>query len=157
MGKIVYLDSDAFLAWLKEEKNDIEFLELLSDVFGTENYTRMVSTLVYAEVFTENKEYDADFKKLMDKIEIFPMTADIAILAGKLRRIFPNKGKPREEQIYAPDMIHLATALLRGADYFCTKDKRLINLDGNKISEISEGKKITITKSPINPNRKLKF
>lgn len=155
---LVYLDSNVFLAWLNEERmDDPEFWEQVSDVLESQKYTLMTSALAYTEVFPRNAEDAEKFRALMDAVEVFPMTADIAKCAGKLRVALLNSERIAApaaggKGLQTPDAIHVATALLRGAEYFCTKDHGILKLEEDINFQVTRGKKIKITRTPLNRN-----
>ncbi|MGH7195955.1 MAG: type II toxin-antitoxin system VapC family toxin [Candidatus Saccharimonadales bacterium] len=90
---------------------------------GNSGAELIVSELTFLELLAKSNFSDIEAQGLYEQSQKLPLRAQpvaIAVLlrAAKLRR--------QHNSIKTPDAIHLATAILRGCDYFVTNDHKLL-------------------------------
>jgi predicted nucleic acid-binding protein len=127
-GQLVYIDTNCFIYLLEDhpvfgDKSQRLFAALEGGVFRA-----VTSVLTLTEIMTgpfklgEN-ELAAEYARLL---ETFPGLQ----LQNIDRSIARQAAMFRSTGIRAPDALHLATAVQRGASVFVTSDKRLIRVQG---------------------------
>ncbi len=97
----------------------------------SEAYRLAVSTLLYVEVLESTMPAPAigQFEKFMQNramISIVAVDIRVARKAQMIRDTLRKKG----ESVSTPDAVHIATAIVSGAQFFHTFDDRLLRLNG---------------------------
>lgn len=127
---LIYLDATIFIQWLQNQPSEeTERTRQLISEIEIGNFQVVLSAILFAEVFPHHKNNKlsfAKFENLCAQFELRALDARIARKAVEYREKFNLK---------APDAIHLATAVLYKAEYFCTTDKKLLKRNDN-FSEI---------------------
>jgi predicted nucleic acid-binding protein len=161
MSKLrVYWDSCAWLGLINEEEDKWPGCEYIISQAFKGNVEILVSTLTLAEVF--KTKCDAPYKSLAEErdiiiedffdqnfIVIASVDEEVAKKARACLRYFGDKGLKKPQ-----DAIHLATALLYGAEQLHTFDgSDLLCLNG--IVTRDDGRQLIITKPPEEPEEEL--
>lgn len=139
--KKIYWDTCIFLAWLKEEKNEIGVMEGIEEVVRKIHNNEIIlitSQITYIEVLQSRLDSDAQ-KKWKDifnrrNYQMGDVTPKVGEKSHFIRDYYDQKGIKLSTQ----DSIQLATAIIYGADEFHTLDGSgkprngdLIPLNGN--------------------------
>lgn len=131
------LDSNLFIYLFEAGGREARTFGLLLDAAEASATTMIVSSLTLAEVsvgpavLQDEVMADryADAIRSIRRLDVVPMTADIAVDAGLLR------GRTGYSQ---PDAIHLATARHAGATAFVTNDRRLRSLPRLEVVQLAD-------------------
>lgn len=149
-SKLICWDTSVLIEWIKGEgkvndksqKDKVSKIRTVVDYLESNSCKIVFSTLVYTEVLegTMSEQAVVNFKNLManrEIVEILAVDIRVAEKAGTIR----NKS---QKKISAPDAIHIATAIISGAEAFHTFDKKLLRLNGK-----DEVNKLAITDCDI--------
>ena len=141
---LICWDSSVLISWLRGDEDAGRNRATRAVVQHVESGTSrlVVSTLLYVEVLESRMPAGAveQFKKFMQNrhtVEI--MAVDIRV-AERAQAIRNNSSRV----LSAPDAVHIATAILSGAELFHTFDEALLRLSGK-----DEVKGLTITACEI--------
>lgn len=121
---IIALDSNIFIRALDDPgplgEKSRTFLEKLKRFPSRVFISVMVLEEFFVKVYKQQREKDLedilDFITLDGLVHLIEVNKNIALLAAKIRA---------QNNIKAPDAIHLASAIESGAKVFITTDKRL--------------------------------
>jgi predicted nucleic acid-binding protein len=129
---LYYWDTCLFLAWLKDETRKSGEMDGVRDIIQRmkrRDVKLMTSVLTIVEVL-ETKipvGIDSAFKDLLKRMNRQSVDIRVAALASDLR----NHYAKNNQNLKAPDAVHLATAIHYRADEFHTFDDRLLSFSGN--------------------------
>lgn len=132
MTPLICWDSDILIHWISYDgtgySDEMQPIKSVVDYVKNNSCKLAVSTLVYAEVLEGKmtKEEMERFRNFMrNKTMIQSRVVDIPVAekAGEIRS---------RSNIKTPDAIHIATAIVIGAESFHTFDDRLLRLNGKE-------------------------
>lgn len=120
----ISLDSNIFIRALDDKSSLGDSVRILLEHIKQVQPRIFISTILLEEflvkVFKQKRElelaYIMDFLTLGGLVSILDINKEIAITAAKLRAKY---------SIKAPDAIHLASAILAGANIFITTDRKI--------------------------------
>lgn len=138
----IYWDTSVLIAWLMDERCwPIDVLEGIEDVvyaLEKEEIILMTSTMTRSEVFlgklteAQKEKYEA----LMHRKSLQEIVPDSRVTARSSLIREQYKSKPVRVEVRTPDAIHLATAILYGADELQCLDgtggRGLLRFNGQK-------------------------
>ena len=149
---LLYWDTNIFLTYYFIQKNDIRLYQGIADMvttFESGSHEVITSVITRVEVLpsqTPSREAYNDIQHFFGRIVLLPVDRRIGDLAAKLRdSSHAAKGKHNLE---VPDAIHIATAVVAGADYLCTNDTKMLNL-GSEWIRNQIGGEMQIIKPPL--------
>jgi len=125
---IVALDSNILIAGLSlSEAHSVTAQKLVHDIIAG-RHQAAASSIIYTEVLRaeQGSGFESDLVEyigLIDNLTTLPADNQICTQAGLLRIKYGRTLK-------IPDALHLATALVAGADVFITNDKALAKVAG---------------------------
>lgn len=118
---LIALDSNVFIAALAgSEPHSRQAQQLIRDV-AAGKHKAIASSIIYGEVLGLANREEADIERFFAAIPhlvTIPADDGICLAAAQLRRRGGGKLK-------LPDALHIATALMAGAEVFITNDKSL--------------------------------
>lgn len=128
---LICWDSCVVIAWIKEEPARMKAIEPVVKNLEAGYYNLIVSLLVYPEVLESRMSHEAitKFERFMQNREalgIFAVEQRVVKKAQTIRNRTPESAKI----ISTPDAIHVATAIVSGANMLHTFDKGLLSLNG---------------------------
>lgn len=123
-SQIISLDSNIFIRALDDEgplgSKARDLLEYLKQIQPKIFISTIVLEEFLVKVFKQQRQsqinYILDFLTLDGLVGILDINKEVAIMAAKIRAKYAVK---------APDAIHLASAIVSGADLFITTDKKI--------------------------------
>jgi predicted nucleic acid-binding protein len=128
--RIIYWDTTCWLAWLNGEGTEVwsaSVVEGIKDVVEEAENNKVIlftSTITRAEIFEAklSQEQKDKYSKLLRRHNVTQVEPSIRVMdrASQIREYHSNQREKR--RISTPDAIHLATAMLNGADEFQTMD-----------------------------------
>ncbi len=137
MGRLIAIDTDVLIYFYEDRKGlgdsaekilrAIDIGKVLG-VFSSVGITELL-TLPLREERQDIVDYYRDDLYNFPNLRIVPIDVTIAENAAKLRAIYGLK---------TPDALHLATAIVTGAEFFVTNDKELKRVKEIKIQLLSE-------------------
>jgi predicted nucleic acid-binding protein len=134
--KVYYWDACVYTAWLKKEVDKTAYHphmdEILNENFQTKNII-ITSTITSIEVLSCRMtfEEEANFKKLFRYNNHLKYDVD-ARIAEKARSLRDDLLREQDRVLSTPDAIHLATAILYGANEMHTFDDGQTKSGGKK-------------------------
>jgi predicted nucleic acid-binding protein len=147
-----YWDACIFLAWLQDERpprrkpGEMEGLAEIVDEVERGDAVVVTSALTQTEVlsadFTEEQKTRFDRAFQRPSCVVVNVDQRIARLASEIRDRFRGEGK----RIQTPDAVHMASALIVGADALHTFDDKLLGLDGQVLSATPVSRTLCICK-----------
>jgi predicted nucleic acid-binding protein len=135
----IYWDSCVFLAWIQEEKPpkrklaDMEGISRAIQMAARGEAVIFTSVITHTEVLASKMETKAKkrYEDVFERPEVIEIGVDhpIAILASEIRDFYigardnlPEDQRKKALTVSTPDALHLATAILYGAEEFHTFD-----------------------------------
>lgn len=91
------------------------------------NGTVVLSAILVAEFLSSSTAHAKALHSFLEETQCLPVTQQVAIVATDIRKKYPS--------LRLPDALHLATAIVHGADSFITNDTQLTKL--GSIDELS--------------------
>ena len=132
-------DSSVLISWIRGDASVVRVQAMKTVVEAVESgaYRLAVSALLYAEVLESTMPAPAigQFEKFMQNramVSIVAVDIRVARKAQMIRDTLRKKG----ESVSTPDAVHIATAIVSGAQFFHTFDDRLLRLNGK--SEVDD-------------------
>ena len=134
---VVVLDSCCVIEWLEYgRREEARAVERLIDEAARKKTIVLVSAAVIAEILPGRHEHYGDFHRALSRgeITVHPLDAAVAEAVAYLREElrFANRRKTM-------DAIHLGTAVHFRANYLCTTDKALLNIQ-ERLPQLREHK-----------------
>lgn len=150
--ELIYWDCCVLLSWIKGEVRPDDVQARLQEVAQAvaEGRTRLItSVLTHVEILQSKLSAEArgKYEEAFQRRGVHALSVDIKIaaLASKIRDYYNDKKK-----LKTPDAIHVATAILYGADELQTFDHSdLLRLDGNVAGEYPL--KIVVPRREVGP------
>ncbi|MCY3972785.1 MAG: PIN domain-containing protein [Candidatus Dadabacteria bacterium] len=133
MNPLICWDTSVLIDCIHGDKADpdrMQRINSVADYVEANSYRLVFSALVYAEML-EGKRTEGgikqfkNFMKNRKKIEVINVDIRVAEKAGKIR-------SESERNIETPDAVHIATAIISGAQMFHTFDDGLLRLNGKE-------------------------
>lgn len=140
---LICWDSCVLIDWITEgNPSRMASITPIVESITNGQYRLVVSSLVYVEVLECTMPEGTitkfeNFTKNRDAIQIRSVDTRIARKAQTIRNFCHKNSK----KISTPDAVHLATAIVCGANFFHTFDDRLLSLN-----ETSEAEEVAITR-----------
>lgn len=130
---LVALDSNVFIAFIEQDQDADFFMAAANIMRDIESGTLSVaySSIVFGEVMRMPAGESLEpIKRFLAKLggQDYPADQVVCTKAAVLRRAYPS--------LKLADAIHLATAIIAGADTFITADKRLLAIAKKEMSSI---------------------
>ncbi len=131
MKELICWDSCVVIAWIKEEPARMKVIEPVVKNLEAGYYKLIVSWLVYPEVLARSmspqaiRRFDL-FMQREEEIDIIPVERLVAQKAQEIR----NRTPENKTIMSTTDAIHVATAIVGGANMLHTFDKDLLSLNG---------------------------
>lgn len=139
--ELICWDSCVVIAWIKEEQGRMEAIESVVKNIQSGYYRLIVSWLVYPEVLARSMSTQAIrkfelFMQREEEIDIIPVERLVAQKAQEIR----NRTPENKTIMSTTDAIHVATAIVGGANMLHTFDNDLLSLNGK-----AQVERLTIT------------
>lgn len=124
--ELICWDACVVIAWIKKEQGRLEAIEPVVKNIQAGYYRLIVSVLIYPEMLESRMSPEAieEFELFMNKEKEIEMVAVDLSVAQKAQEI------RNRTRILTPDAIHVATAIVSGANMLHTFDKGLLSLNG---------------------------
>ena len=148
-GKKIYWDTCVFLSWLRDETRPQEIKDgidkVLTDV-QEHNCTLYTSAITQIEIlpsFFTSEEKAEEYRLLFDRPNVVTVAVDLRVgrIASEIRDFY--HGQNPQVKFSIPDVIHIASAIVIGADEMQTLDgcgarrkpEDILSLSGKKIAD----------------------